>query len=374
MNRNDERYGRSYERGDARSDARRDRDRDEWRGGERGRREFGQYDEERETRDTFYPGNYGFQEGGYTGRTAGEPERQPYSQNPYGRYPGQERQSGEWRDSPRYGQREPYNMSASGRGGYEGQEYGSGQRGGDYGYSRSSREGTRSSEGTRSYGGSRYSESQYGMGRGRGEYGRRAFNEGQFSSEGPFADTNEEPGYFGTGNYADGGASYGGGLDQRSRSRDYGSFSRDTLRSSDHGWGWQGRSQQQQRYRTGPKGYTRSDERLREDISERLMMANSIDSSEVTVSVKDCKVTLEGTVPNRHMKHAIEDLVDAAPGVQDIDNRIRVERMEGQYGSSQSRTGQSGSSSSASGSSGSSGTSSAGGSAGTTTGTRTRKE
>jgi hypothetical protein len=40
--------------------------------------------------------------------------------------------------------------------------------------------------------------------------------------------------------------------------------------------------------------------------------------------VKGAKVVLEGTVPSRHMKHAIEDLVDACPGVQDIDNRIRV--------------------------------------------------
>lgn len=36
------------------------------------------------------------------------------------------------------------------------------------------------------------------------------------------------------------------------------------------------------------------------------------------------RVVLEGTVPSRHMKHAIEDLVDACPGVQDIDNRVRV--------------------------------------------------
>jgi len=35
---------------------------------------------------------------------------------------------------------------------------------------------------------------------------------------------------------------------------------------------------------------------------------------------------LDGTVPERRMKHAIEDLVDACPGVQDIDNRIRVKR------------------------------------------------
>jgi hypothetical protein len=82
----------------------------------------------------------------------------------------------------------------------------------------------------------------------------------------------------------------------------------------------------ERRYPLGPKGYQRSDERLREDISERLMEASYIDSSEVTVAVSGAKVVLEGTVPDRRMKHAIEDLVDACPGVQDIDNRIRVKR------------------------------------------------
>ncbi len=344
MNRYEDRYGR----GDARRD--RDRDRDEWRSGERGPPE-----EERESRDSFYPGNYGFQEGDYTGRTGGDPERQPYSQNPYGRYPGQERQSGEWRErpSPRYGQREPYNMSTSGRGG-------SGSR---YSESQYGQQGQGRSDPYGQYG------SQYGSNRGgRGEYGERSFNEG------PFADTSEPPGYFGTGNYADGGASYGGGFDQRSRSRNYGSFSEDTMRSADNRQGWQGRPQQQ-RYRTGPKGYTRSDERLREDISERLMMADSIDSSEVTVSVKDCKVVLEGTVPTRYMKHAIEDLVDAAPGVQDIDNRIRVERTESQYGSGQSGAGQTATSGTVYGSTGgSSGATGAASSTATASGTKTRKD
>ncbi|MGH8287473.1 MAG: BON domain-containing protein [Steroidobacteraceae bacterium] len=82
----------------------------------------------------------------------------------------------------------------------------------------------------------------------------------------------------------------------------------------------------ERRYPPGPKGYQRSDERLREDISERLMEARYIDSSEVTVEVSGAKVVLEGTVPERRMKHAIEDLVDACPGVQDIENRVRVKR------------------------------------------------
>jgi len=54
------------------------------------------------------------------------------------------------------------------------------------------------------------------------------------------------------------------------------------------------------------------------------MEARHIDSSDVTVEVTGAKVVLEGTVPERRMKHAIEDLVDACPGVQDIENRIRV--------------------------------------------------
>jgi hypothetical protein len=54
------------------------------------------------------------------------------------------------------------------------------------------------------------------------------------------------------------------------------------------------------------------------------MEAYEIDSSEVTVEVQGAKVILEGTVPSRHMKHSIEDLVDACPGVQDIENKVRV--------------------------------------------------
>jgi osmotically-inducible protein OsmY len=73
----------------------------------------------------------------------------------------------------------------------------------------------------------------------------------------------------------------------------------------------------------GP-GDKRSDEQLKEDISERLLQAYDIDSSEVTIQVSGGRVLLEGTVPDGYMKHAIEDLADAAPGVQDVENRLRV--------------------------------------------------
>ena len=74
----------------------------------------------------------------------------------------------------------------------------------------------------------------------------------------------------------------------------------------------------------GPKGYQRSDARIREDVCERLMQEDRIDSSEVTVDVYDAVVVLHGSVPERRMKHAIEDVAARCAGVVDVDNRIRV--------------------------------------------------
>ena len=123
----------------------------------------------------------------------------------------------------------------------------------------------------------------------------------------------ERPRYFGTGAQGHGGGpSFTGGTygtaDWRSDAPHFDEvgFNRGNyedplprereLRSRQSGYG---QSHQQRRYPMGPKGYMRSDERLREDISERLMQAYDIDSSEVTVQVQGGKVVLEGTVPNR---------------------------------------------------------------------------
>ncbi|MBI0325605.1 BON domain-containing protein [Burkholderia plantarii] len=77
----------------------------------------------------------------------------------------------------------------------------------------------------------------------------------------------------------------------------------------------------------GPKGYTRSDERIREDVCERLAYAIDIDVSDVSVTVTDACVRLDGTVPERWMKHEIEDLADSCVWVRDVDNRVRVARV-----------------------------------------------
>ncbi|MCK7595246.1 BON domain-containing protein [Pseudomarimonas salicorniae] len=87
-----------------------------------------------------------------------------------------------------------------------------------------------------------------------------------------------------------------------------------------------------------PKGYERSDERIREDLCERLTEAADIDPSEVSIEVSGGRVTLSGEVEARWMRHQIENLADACPGVRDIDNRLTVasvrSRQQGQGGAS----------------------------------------
>jgi hypothetical protein len=75
----------------------------------------------------------------------------------------------------------------------------------------------------------------------------------------------------------------------------------------------------------GPKGYQRTDERIREDVCDRLMAHPEIDASEITVEVQEGEVTLEGSVPERRMKRAAEDSVEEISGVRQVHIRLRVE-------------------------------------------------
>ena len=62
------------------------------------------------------------------------------------------------------------------------------------------------------------------------------------------------------------------------------------------------------------------------------MQSVHIDAAEVSIEVKEGKVTLEGTVPERRMKHAIEDMAEACPGVSDVENRLRVGKSSQRWG------------------------------------------
>jgi hypothetical protein len=76
----------------------------------------------------------------------------------------------------------------------------------------------------------------------------------------------------------------------------------------------------------GPRGWQRTDASLHDALCERLARSHDLEVADVSVEVRDGHVTLEGTVADRPMKRAIEDRIDAFPGVRDIDNRIKLMR------------------------------------------------
>lgn len=77
----------------------------------------------------------------------------------------------------------------------------------------------------------------------------------------------------------------------------------------------------------GPKGYTRSDERIYEEVAERLSEGH-LDASGVIVSVKDGEVILQGLVASGRDRRLAEELIESCRGVRDIDNRLKVQREQ----------------------------------------------
>lgn len=76
----------------------------------------------------------------------------------------------------------------------------------------------------------------------------------------------------------------------------------------------------------GPKGYRRSDERIREDVNDRLSYDDMVDASDIEVTVNNCEVTLTGTVDSRQAKRRAEDIVEDVLGVENVSNQLRVNR------------------------------------------------
>jgi hypothetical protein len=76
----------------------------------------------------------------------------------------------------------------------------------------------------------------------------------------------------------------------------------------------------------GPRGFRISDDRIREQVSERLYHHGDIDASDIDVRVDNGEVTLEGWVDDRRTKRLAEDVADEVDGVQEVHNHLRIRR------------------------------------------------
>lgn len=222
--------------------------------------------------------------------------------------------------------------------------------------------------------------SEYGYGQ--GGYGQRGYGQGRSGASYGDYDRGMDYGSRGTAGY--GGPDYGGGSGYGSGSgygrQGYGGRERGWWdRATDEVASWMGDEGAEQR-RTmdqgraghqgrGPKGYTRSDDRIREDVNDRLTDDHRVDAGDIEVTVSNGEVTLTGTVRSRDDKRRAEDIADAVSGVKHVQNNVRVQQGETTSGDG-SRFG-SGASVGASGTNGATGVGRTGSSA-TTGGTTTR--
>jgi hypothetical protein len=246
-----------------------DRERD-W---DRERREGRDFDRERRE-DWGRGGNFGreSERWGRAGNFGRETEREGWGRE------------GNWGREPRYWDRERgwieprYERGEYGREGWDEGRYGR-ERGGEYRGEYEARGGWITSRGRGEYGQERNERPEYREGREQRDWRR----EGQWGGYGGYA----------------GGGSYIGGLGT------YGERGR-----------YVGR---------GPKTYQRSDDRIREDVNERLTVHPDIDATDIDVQVKNGEVYLTGNVEHREMKRMAEDVAENVSGVKEVHNQLRIQ-------------------------------------------------
>lgn len=241
-------------------------------------------------------------------------------------------------------------------GGYDSMGYGN--RGRDMGSQGYTAGGMSSSGRGQEYGRDNYSQSRAGYG---GGYGQRDYERQGYGSSRGYGDQDYRgQRYGGTQDY--GSHDMSGGRDFEGRDRGfYGDqgegMSRQGYGRETYGQGagmsgmrdyGQHQSRSQHEYEgsrsrashrgKGPKGYRRDDNRIKEDVCERLSDSEEIDASEIEVKVNEGEVILEGSIPERFMKRMAEDLVESISGVKDVNNQLRVKRQSMGESSSRGRT------------------------------------
>lgn len=80
----------------------------------------------------------------------------------------------------------------------------------------------------------------------------------------------------------------------------------------------------------GPKGYRRADERVREDVCERLTDDPLLDARNIEVEVRNCEVILSGSVETRVDKRRAELLAERCAGVENVQNNLRAQTSQGE--------------------------------------------
>jgi osmotically-inducible protein OsmY len=157
-----------------------------------------------------------------------------------------------------------------------------------------------------------------GYGQPQRDWGDRGYSQGNYD-RGYYGERNFSQRDWGNRAYGEGDRGYGQSQSQHGREESWGQ----QLREAGHQV-----AQKVKRVFRGPKGYKRSDERIREDLSDRLAQQDHLDPSDIEVTVSNGEVTLSGTVENRNEKFLAEEIADDVSGVNDVHNQLRIRREQ----------------------------------------------
>jgi len=116
-------------------------------------------------------------------------------------------------------------------------------------------------------------------------------------------------------------------------------------RASDEVASWFGdddaeRRRHQDHQGRGPRNYTRSSDRIRDDVNDRLTDDRRVDASDVEVTVSGTEVTLSGTVASRDQRRRAEDIAESVSGVTHVQNNLRVKNQDQSWSGSGQNTNQ----------------------------------
>lgn len=252
------------------------------------------YDRERAGRDYEYDRykdyNYGRSDRSRRYNYGTDYDSAPYRQNERSGY----------RNSGSYGNRFEENRYRSDYGslsntGRSGSDYNYGYRGNDY-------TGKQDDRGYERYNSPNLRDEGYGN---RSGSSRNEGRSGSGYNSGPYGNSNE----------------YHGAQSSYGRSYNYsGSHNPDVWESGNQ---WSGSHRGK-----GPKGYQRSEERIREDVCDRLGDDYQLDASDIEVRVSGSTVTLSGTVNDKRQKRHAEDIVENISGVREVENNLKIKTGE----------------------------------------------
>ncbi len=167
----------------------------------------------------------------------------------------------------------------------------------------------------------------------------------QWRGEAPFGYGERGQGYFGEGEWPERGyGGYGyGGRQPGWGSRQYGWGGGEYQPTYPREYGWEGGMGERGRggrlgefAGRGPKNYQRSDERIKEDVNDRLTDHPDIDPTDINVEVRGGEVMLTGEVNSRWDKRLAEDIAWQISGIKNIHNQLSV-RSYAQMGREEQR-------------------------------------